>query len=99
MEQDMSIIANQLPQIEVVQKVETNFDAFKGYKVIRAKLHQSAPIPLHGETESLYAAKVEGVGKAALTNVEMKFDGIILMCRYKGKEFGFPAANVSVFFL
>jgi len=75
------------------------FTAFKGYEVTRAKLHQSVQVPLFGEAESLYKTRGEGVGRAALTGVEMKFDGTLLMCRYKGNEFVIPAANVSIAYL
>jgi hypothetical protein len=74
-----------------------NFDEFSGFEVSKAKLHQSFQVPMHGEAETFYRTKSEGVGKAALTGVEMKFDGTILACRFKNITFGIPAANVSGF--
>lgn len=71
------------------------FDSFEGFTVTKVKLHQSFQVPMHGEAESFYSARTEGVGRAALSGVEMKFNGVMLMCRYKSVEFFIPAANIS----
>jgi len=71
------------------------FDTFEGFPVTKVKLHGSFLVPGHGEAESFYAKRGEGVGRAALTGVEMKFNGVILICRYKDNEFFIPAANIS----
>jgi hypothetical protein len=77
--------------IEVVQQI-----APEGWKVSRAVLHGSFPVPAGGgETESMYSKPGEGLGRSAVTGVTMTYSAEGLFCEYKGKAFIIPLANVK----
>jgi hypothetical protein len=75
----------------------THADQFppKGWKVSRTILHASFPVPLAGETESMYEKTSIGVGKSAVSGVTMMYTPEGLFCEYKGLAFIIPLANVK----
>ncbi len=75
-------------------------EAFPGWEVKRATLHQAAQIPNGGgSTAALYADPGAGLGRSATTGVSMKYDGKNLYCEYKGTAFIIPGANIIIAYL
>jgi hypothetical protein len=67
-----------------------------GYKVKRAVLHASFPVPEGGgETESMYQVPGQGIGRSAVTGVSMTYTTEGLFCEFKGAAFIIPLANVK----